>query len=85
MCGDFAVVNAPFSGVLAGPVGRVGPDGIQYDGVKILSDGKSIQLNVSLFCFDVLFLQFNSIVFVYPLTGTKASKALTGHVCMTTP
>ncbi|XP_056451337.1 leukocyte cell-derived chemotaxin-2-like isoform X1 [Gadus chalcogrammus] len=40
VCGDFAVVNAPFSGVLAGPVGRVGHDGLQYDGVKIISDGE---------------------------------------------
>ncbi|CAL8365688.1 unnamed protein product [Lota lota] len=38
VCEDFAVVNAPFSGVLAGPVGRTAPDGIQFDGVQILSD-----------------------------------------------
>ena len=56
VCDDFAVVNAPFSGVLVGPVGRQGPDGLQSDGVKVLSDGKRVQLNVSSGVFMYFFI-----------------------------
>lgn len=40
MCDDYGIVNTPFSGSLAGPVSRKDPAGNQYDGVKLLSDGK---------------------------------------------
>ena len=40
VCDDYSVINAPFSGSLAGPVTRKDPAGNQYDGVKFLSDGK---------------------------------------------
>ncbi|KAI1903056.1 hypothetical protein AGOR_G00023260 [Albula goreensis] len=35
VCDDYAVVNAPFSGTLDGPVGRRVGSQIQYDGVKL--------------------------------------------------
>lgn len=40
VCDDYGIVNTPFSGSLAGPVSRKDPAGNQYDGVKLLSDGK---------------------------------------------
>lgn len=40
VCDDYAIINAPFSGNLAGPVSRRDPEGNRYDGVKLLSDGE---------------------------------------------
>lgn len=40
VCDDYGIINTPFSGSLAGPVSRKDPAGNQYDGVKLLSDGK---------------------------------------------
>lgn len=40
VCDDYGIFNTPFSGSLAGPVSRKDPAGNQYDGVKLLSDGK---------------------------------------------
>lgn len=40
VCEDYGIVNAPFSGSLAGPVSRKDPAGNQFDGVKLLNDGK---------------------------------------------
>lgn len=40
VCDDYGLVNAPFSGTLAGPVTRKDGAGSRYDGVKFLSDGK---------------------------------------------
>lgn len=40
VCDDYGVINAPFSGSLAGPVNYMDPTGIQYDGVKLVSKGK---------------------------------------------
>lgn len=40
VCNDYGIVNTPFSGSLAGPVSRKDPAGNQYDGVKLVSDGK---------------------------------------------
>lgn len=42
MCDDYGIVNAPFTGTLGGPVGRLGVDGIQFDGVKLSNSGKSV-------------------------------------------
>ncbi len=39
VCGDYGIVNAPFSGNLGGPVGRAVGDSIQYDGVKLYNKG----------------------------------------------
>ncbi len=39
VCGDYSIVNAPFSGNLGGPVGRAVGDSIQYDGVKLYNKG----------------------------------------------
>ncbi|KAM3869136.1 leukocyte cell-derived chemotaxin-2 [Diretmus argenteus] len=44
VCDDYGIINAPFSGSLAGPVGRTGPEGIQYDGVKLVSDVHCVKL-----------------------------------------
>ncbi|XP_074468325.1 leukocyte cell-derived chemotaxin-2 [Sebastes fasciatus] len=38
VCDDYGIVNAPFSGSLAGPVSRKEPAGNQYNGVKLLND-----------------------------------------------
>lgn len=46
MCDDYGIVNAPFSGTLAGPVSRKGPAGNQYDGVKLLNDGKEDKISI---------------------------------------
>ncbi|ROJ62445.1 Leukocyte cell-derived chemotaxin-2 [Anabarilius grahami] len=35
VCGDYGIINAPFSGNLGGPVGRAVGDSVQYDGVKL--------------------------------------------------
>uniref|UniRef100_A0A8C6UE91 Uncharacterized protein n=1 Tax=Neogobius melanostomus TaxID=47308 RepID=A0A8C6UE91_9GOBI len=40
VCDDYGVINAPFSGILSGPVSHSDPSGIQYDGVKLVSAGK---------------------------------------------
>lgn len=45
VCDDYGIVNAPFSGSLAGPVRQTDPVGTQYDGVKFLSDGKMSKVN----------------------------------------
>ncbi|KAJ0062137.1 hypothetical protein NL108_016180, partial [Boleophthalmus pectinirostris] len=37
VCDDFGVVQAPFSGVLSGPVSHADPSGMQYHGVKLFS------------------------------------------------
>ncbi|XP_059381668.1 myeloid protein 1-like isoform X2 [Carassius carassius] len=37
VCGDYGIVNAPFSGNLGGPVGRAVGDSVQYDGVKLFN------------------------------------------------
>uniref|UniRef100_A0A8C2HQC9 Si:ch1073-204b8.1 n=1 Tax=Cyprinus carpio TaxID=7962 RepID=A0A8C2HQC9_CYPCA len=39
VCGDYGIVNAPFSGNLGGPVGRAVGDSVQYDGVKLYNKG----------------------------------------------
>lgn len=44
VCDDYSIVNTPFSGSLAGPVSRKDPAGNQYDGVKLLSDGKKDEI-----------------------------------------
>lgn len=44
VCDDYGIVNTPFSGSLAGPVSRKDPAGNQYDGVKLLSDGKKDEI-----------------------------------------
>lgn len=46
VCDDYGVVNTPFSGSLAGPVSRKDPDGNQYDGVKLLNDGKEDKISI---------------------------------------
>ena len=46
VCDDYNVINAPFSGSLAGPVSQKDPTGHQYDGVKLLSDGKKRKVSV---------------------------------------
>lgn len=51
MCEDYGVVSTPFSGSLAGPVSQRDPDGNQYDGVKLLNDGK--EGKISLQCLRV--------------------------------
>ncbi|KAI2650947.1 Leukocyte cell-derived chemotaxin-2 [Labeo rohita] len=35
VCGDYGIINAPFTGNLGGPVGRAAGDSVQYDGVKL--------------------------------------------------
>lgn len=40
VCDDYSIINTIFSGSLAGPVSRKDPAGYQFDGVKLLSDGK---------------------------------------------
>ncbi len=40
VCDDYGIVNTPFSGSLAGPVSRKDSSGNQFDGVKLLNDGK---------------------------------------------
>lgn len=44
VCDDYGIVNTPFSGSLARPVSRKDPAGNQYDGVKLLSDGKKDEI-----------------------------------------
>lgn len=44
VCDDYGIINTPFSGSLAGPVSRKDPAGNQYDGVKLLSDGKKDEI-----------------------------------------
>ena len=51
MCDDYGIVNAPFSGSLAGPVSRKEPAGSQYDGVKLLNDGKEDKMSIQ--CLEV--------------------------------
>ncbi|XP_078028694.1 leukocyte cell-derived chemotaxin-2 [Epinephelus lanceolatus] len=44
VCDDYSIVNAPFSGSLAGPVSQQEPAGNQYDGVKLLSDVHCVKI-----------------------------------------
>uniref|UniRef100_A0A3Q1CWG0 Uncharacterized protein n=1 Tax=Amphiprion ocellaris TaxID=80972 RepID=A0A3Q1CWG0_AMPOC len=44
VCDDFGIINAPFSGSLAGPVSQKDPAGNQYDGVKLLSDVHCVKI-----------------------------------------
>lgn len=47
VCDDYGTVNTPFSGSLAGPVSRKDPAGNQYDGVKLLNDGKEDNMSIT--------------------------------------
>lgn len=40
VCADYAAISAPFSGSLAGPVSQKDAAGFQYDGVKLVNDGR---------------------------------------------
>ncbi|KAL4659736.1 hypothetical protein GN956_G104 [Arapaima gigas] len=44
VCDDYSVVNAPFSGTLAGPVRRRAKHGIQYDGVKLFGSEYCVKI-----------------------------------------
>lgn len=44
VCDDYGIINAPFSGNLAGPVSWRDAEGNQYDGVKLLSDGEEEEM-----------------------------------------
>ncbi|XP_067463209.1 leukocyte cell-derived chemotaxin-2-like [Thunnus thynnus] len=44
VCDDYGIVNAPFSGSLAGPVSQKDHAGIQYDGVKLLNDVHCVKI-----------------------------------------
>ncbi|AWO99983.1 putative leukocyte cell-derived chemotaxin-2-like [Scophthalmus maximus] len=44
VCDDYGLVNAPFSGTLAGPVTRKDGAGSRYDGVKFLSDAQCVKI-----------------------------------------
>ncbi|XP_067113795.1 leukocyte cell-derived chemotaxin-2-like [Osmerus mordax] len=44
VCEDYGIVNAPFSGTLGGLAGRAGPDGMHYDGVKLLNSEHCVKL-----------------------------------------
>ncbi|KAF7663940.1 hypothetical protein LDENG_00195680 [Lucifuga dentata] len=44
VCDDYGIINAPFSGSLAGPFSQWGPDGIQYDGVILLNDVHCVKI-----------------------------------------
>ncbi|KAM8834974.1 uncharacterized protein ACB058_016423 [Synchiropus picturatus] len=44
VCDDYGVVNAPFSGALAGPVSHKHHMGVQYDGVKLISDEHCVKI-----------------------------------------
>ncbi|KAM3601369.1 uncharacterized protein V6R79_011614 [Siganus canaliculatus] len=44
VCDDFGIVNAPFSGSLAGPVSRKDSDGNQYDGIKLFNDVHCVKI-----------------------------------------
>uniref|UniRef100_A0AAV2JA42 Uncharacterized protein n=1 Tax=Knipowitschia caucasica TaxID=637954 RepID=A0AAV2JA42_KNICA len=44
VCDDFGIIQAPFSGVLSGPVSHTDPTGIQYDGVKLVSRVRCVKL-----------------------------------------
>lgn len=46
MCDDYGIVNTPFSGSLVGPVSRKDSAGHQYDGVKLLNDGKEDKISM---------------------------------------
>ena len=45
VCDDYGIVNAPFSGSLVGPVSQKDIAGIQYDGIKLLNDGKKDKMS----------------------------------------
>lgn len=62
MCDDYSIVNTPFSGILTGPVSQRDPDGHQYDGVKLLSDGKEQKI------------QYNPVYLKLPRQGKETSK-----------
>lgn len=44
VCDDYGVIQAPFSGILSGPVSHIDPSGIQYDGVKLVSPVHCVKL-----------------------------------------
>ncbi|XP_008296652.1 leukocyte cell-derived chemotaxin-2 [Stegastes partitus] len=44
VCDDYGIINAPFSGSLAGPVSQKDPAGNHYDGVKLLSDVHCVKI-----------------------------------------
>lgn len=48
VCDDFGIIGAPFSGSSAGPVSRKESAGNQFDGVKLLNDGKEDKILTAL-------------------------------------
>ncbi|XP_041864645.1 leukocyte cell-derived chemotaxin-2-like [Melanotaenia boesemani] len=79
VCDDYSVINAPFSGSLAGPVSQKDPAGNQYDGVKLLSDVHCVEIfNIRPYHFLGPVAQGEALGYLLPLQ--ERFDGITSHV-----
>ncbi|KAM9788592.1 leukocyte cell-derived chemotaxin-2 [Neosynchiropus ocellatus] len=79
VCDDYGVVNAPISGTLAGPVSQSDHRGIQFDGVKLVSDVHCLKIfNVRPLRYVGPVVQGEPLGYVLPLQDRVAG--ITSHL-----
>ncbi|XP_026228452.1 leukocyte cell-derived chemotaxin-2-like [Anabas testudineus] len=79
VCDDYGIVNAPFSGYLAGPVSRKDPAGNQFDGVKLLNDVHCVKIfNIRPYRYSGPVAQGEAFGYVLPLQ--ERFSGITSHL-----
>ncbi|XP_016410911.1 leukocyte cell-derived chemotaxin-2 [Sinocyclocheilus rhinocerous] len=79
VCGDYGIVNAPFSGNLGGPVGRAVGDSIQYDGVKLYNKVHCVKIfNIRPYVFFGSVVQGEAMGYLLPLQ--ERFSGITSHL-----
>ncbi|KAM7374620.1 hypothetical protein PAMP_007267 [Pampus punctatissimus] len=79
VCDDYGIVNAPFSGSLAGPVSQKDSGGNQYDGLKLLNDVHCVKIfNIRPFRYIGLVSQGEPLGYVLPLQ--ERFSGITSHL-----
>ncbi|XP_016151447.1 leukocyte cell-derived chemotaxin-2-like [Sinocyclocheilus grahami] len=79
VCGDYGIVNAPFSGNLGGPVGRAVGDSVQYDGVKLYNKVHCVKIfNIRPYVFFGSVVQGEAMGYLLPLQ--ERFSGITSHL-----
>ncbi|CAN9501801.1 unnamed protein product [Ophioblennius macclurei] len=79
VCDDYGIVNAPFTGSLAGPVSRKDPSGNQYDGVKLLNDAHCVKIfNIRPYRYSGPVAQGEALGYLLPLQ--ESFPGITSHL-----
>ncbi|XP_052444485.1 leukocyte cell-derived chemotaxin-2-like isoform X1 [Carassius gibelio] len=79
VCGDYGIINAPFSGNLGGPVGRAVGDSVQYDGVKLYSKVHCVKIfNIRPYVYFGSVVQGEAMGYLLPLQ--ERFSGITSHL-----